>query len=188
MKKHNISFLILISIFTVIPLYASKKKRSQKKNMAMQLVRACKTGGAFVKTYSYDTYDFYKRFFSGKCIKKERKKAKRNLRWYRNAAIVLAALYGVKWKIDATKQEFKKFLQEEMPSTIEKQIRHPNPPPEWKRVFQALEDRAHEKGPQIKAAIKNEVEQEIVQVKEDAKRKIFANPVALFFISMFREV
>ncbi len=188
MKKHNILFLILISIFIVIPLYALNKKRSQKRSMAWQAVKVCKVGGIFIKNYSYDTYDLYKRFFSNKCTKKERKKAKKNMRWYRNVAIILGTLYGVKWKIDATKQEFKQFMLEEAPNVIEELILHPDPPPAWKRVFQAILDRAHKKGPEIKAAVKQGVKKEMTQVKEEVKRKLYANPLALFFISMFKNV
>ncbi len=140
--------------------------------MAIHFVRACKTGITFTKKYSYNTYDFYKRFFSGTCTKRERKKAKKNMKWYRNGVIVSAALYGVKWKIDVTKQEFKQFALKEFPNMLEKQIRHPNPPPAWKRVFCAIEDKVHEKGPQIKAAVKREVKQEIMQAGKNTANQV----------------
>ena len=70
------------------------------------MLGALNNAALVVKTYAENTASFYYHgLYTKQCSKKQRKKAKKNFHWYRNAALLGGIAMGVKWKVDRFKQD-----------------------------------------------------------------------------------
>jgi len=119
------------------------------------------------KNYSKETGLFYYHgLITKKCSKKQRKKAKKNFRWYRNWAILFAFAAGAKWKTDQIKKEVIKGAKQKVDSLVEelpdKLINRLDNPSKKQQDVEAA----------FKRKVKKIVRENVEEIKQDGWKKM----------------
>lgn len=97
------ALLYLLLVHDASAVHYRRRNSHKKTNPMAHLI--CNRAGS-IKSYAQDTASFYYHgLITKNCSKKQRKKAKKNFRWYRNWAIFIGICAASKWKFDRTKQE-----------------------------------------------------------------------------------